>query len=59
MSEHILLCKRCSRYTMHETCHVCGDKTVSVVPAKYSPHDLYGKYRRQVKHDELKKKGWL
>ncbi|MBI5398134.1 RNA-protein complex protein Nop10 [Candidatus Woesearchaeota archaeon] len=59
MSESILLCKRCSHYTMYETCQSCGDKAVGVIPAKYSPHDPYGKYRRQAKRNELEKKGWL
>ena len=33
---------------MKETCS-CGEKTVTQKPAKYSPDDKWGKYRRAAK----------
>ena len=55
---HILWCSACGKFTMIESC-VCGGKAVCVRPSKYSPDDKYGAYRRKVKEDELKSKGWL
>ena len=39
----------------------CNTKTIDVKPAKYSPEDKYGKYRREVKKEQLKEEGiiWL
>ncbi|HIJ11633.1 TPA: RNA-protein complex protein Nop10 [Candidatus Woesearchaeota archaeon] len=54
--KHIHKCTLCSTYTMKETCS-CGGKTVQPKPPKFSPEDKYGKYRRQVKKEELKEKG--
>jgi rRNA maturation protein Nop10 len=34
-------------------------KTISPLPPKYSPEDLYGKYRRQVKRKDFVEKGLL
>jgi rRNA maturation protein Nop10 len=34
-------------------------KTISPLPPKYSPEDLYGKYRREVKKKDLIEKGLL
>jgi H/ACA ribonucleoprotein complex subunit 3 len=39
-------CEKCSTYTFKESCPKCGGKTINPVPAKYSPLDAYGKYRR-------------
>ena len=56
--EHILKCQSCGRYTMKETCS-CGGVAVNPKPAKYSPEDTYGKYRREAKKDDLKKEGLI
>tara|TARA_Y100000310_G_C20104725_1_gene544402 strand:- start:202 stop:363 length:162 start_codon:yes stop_codon:yes gene_type:complete len=45
----ILKCPKCSEYTMQETCSKCNKKTINPKPAKYSPEDKYGKYRRIAK----------
>lgn len=58
MARHILKCPQCSRYTLEELCSICLVKTVNSFPAKYSPEDKYGGYRREVKKKEWKKKGW-
>ena len=46
--KHILKCTSCRNYTMKEECS-CGGKAVSAKPAKYSPEDRFGKYRRLAK----------
>jgi len=45
---HILKCKSCNKYTLHEKCS-CGGTAVIVRPPKYSPDDPYAKYRRKAK----------
>lgn len=44
---------------MKDTCPKCSAKTNLAKPPKYSLEDKYGKYRREVKKEELKKKGLL
>jgi len=56
--KQILKCRQCGTYTMKEKCE-CGSKTTTVKPAKYSPEDKYGKYRRDVQRKELEEKGLL
>ncbi len=58
MARHILKCEKCNIYTMSETCK-CGGKAIPIKPAKFSPKDSYGEYRRQVKKVEWKEKGLL
>ncbi|MEK6904458.1 MAG: nucleolar RNA-binding Nop10p family protein, partial [Nanoarchaeota archaeon] len=45
MSE-ILRCEKCLEYTLNEKCNKCGSKAVSPRPAKYSPLDKWGEWRR-------------
>jgi len=52
----ILKCQECGKYTMNVKCS-CGGKAVLVIPAKYSPEDKYGSYRRKVKRKEWEEKG--
>lgn len=56
MSTEILRCPKCKTYSALEKCKDCGSKTLSPKPAKYSPEDPYGKYRRMAKKDEKEKK---
>ncbi|MBW9223509.1 RNA-protein complex protein Nop10 [Methanothermococcus sp. SCGC AD-155-E23] len=42
-------CPRCKRYTLKDICSVCGEKTVTVKPPRFSLEDRYGKYRRMLK----------
>ena len=44
-------------YTLGETCPKCGKPTAEAGPAKYSPEDRFGKYRRKLKLMERAKKG--
>jgi H/ACA ribonucleoprotein complex subunit 3 len=50
MSKEILFCNKCEKFTMKERC--CGQKTNSLKPAKYSPEDKWGKYRREAKKEQ-------
>lgn len=56
--KHILKCKACGRYTLKEKCD-CGEKALSMKPAKYSPKDAYAIYRIKVKEKERKKQGLI
>jgi H/ACA ribonucleoprotein complex subunit 3 len=51
MAEHILKCSKCGKYTMQESCS-CGGKAVNPKPAKYSPEDKMGEYRRKAKEQQ-------
>jgi H/ACA ribonucleoprotein complex subunit 3 len=45
-------CNTCSVYTLKGKCPGCGGKTLSPHPAKFSPGDKYGKYRRMLRRKE-------
>ena len=49
----------CKKYTMKESCPICKGAVLSQKPAKYSPEDRYGAYRRLAKKEDLVKKGML
>ena len=51
MSQEILYCSNCKGYTLKNTCKLCNNKTESPKPAKFSPLDKYGKYRRLYKKE--------
>ncbi len=42
-------CPKCNTYTLKEVCPVCGTRTVSAHPPRYSPVDKYARYRRMAK----------
>jgi H/ACA ribonucleoprotein complex subunit 3 len=47
MTESILrVCRSCARYTFQDACPNCHGATRSPHPARYSPQDRWGKYRR-------------
>ncbi|MDP3918478.1 MAG: RNA-protein complex protein Nop10 [Nanoarchaeota archaeon] len=52
MSKHILYCSNCNKYTLKEACPSCDNKLLNPKPAKYSPEDKYGKYRRVAKKEQ-------
>ncbi|MEM0129223.1 MAG: RNA-protein complex protein Nop10 [Thermoplasmata archaeon] len=41
-------CPECGRYTLASRCPACGAATRTPHPARYSPHDRFGKYRRML-----------
>ncbi|MDA1196987.1 MAG: RNA-protein complex protein Nop10 [Nanoarchaeota archaeon] len=51
-------CKKCNAYTLKDTCPHCNASTNNPIPAKFSPEDKYGSYRRTAKA-ELRKEGSL
>ena len=57
--KHILKCQKCGQYTMQETCPKCKSKTENPKPAKWSPDDQYGDYRREAKKEIFKQKGLI
>ncbi|HOT06060.1 MAG: Ribosome biogenesis protein Nop10 [Methanosaeta sp. PtaB.Bin039] len=46
MRSKILRCPACDSYTLKEICPNCGTATRGTRPARFSPEDRYGKYRR-------------
>lgn len=42
-------CTECREYTLQETCPRCGGRAVANRPAKFSPEDHHGDYRRRLK----------
>ncbi|MEE8168189.1 MAG: RNA-protein complex protein Nop10 [Candidatus Hydrothermarchaeales archaeon] len=48
-------CKLCRIYTLAEACRECGAPTTTPHPARFSPEDPYGKYRRKLKLELLSK----
>ncbi|MBQ6218330.1 MAG: RNA-protein complex protein Nop10 [Methanosphaera sp.] len=45
-------CRNCNEYTLQETCPECNEKTGVIFPARFSPQDKYGKYRRMLKKQQ-------
>jgi H/ACA ribonucleoprotein complex subunit 3 len=44
-------CPECGRYTLKNICPKCNAKTIFEKPPKFSPEDVYGKYRRLMKKE--------
>ena len=55
MSREILYCKNCKKYSMQKICTICGKENQTPKPAKFSPLDKYGKYRRLYKKEMASK----
>ncbi|WP_010478770.1 RNA-protein complex protein Nop10 [Thermococcus zilligii] len=53
MHSRIKKCPKCGRYTLKETCPVCGEKTRVAHPPRFSPEDPYGEYRRRLKREQM------
>ncbi|MGB7788726.1 RNA-protein complex protein Nop10 [Methanoregula sp.] len=51
MTGRIRHCSADNIYTLSPTCPVCGQPTAVAHPARFSPEDKYGKYRRLAQHD--------
>ncbi|WP_128692968.1 RNA-protein complex protein Nop10 [Methanoculleus taiwanensis] len=49
MSGRIRRCAYDRTYTLRETCPACGCRTRVAHPARFSPQDRYGRYRRMVR----------
>ncbi|RLG87556.1 MAG: RNA-protein complex protein Nop10 [Thermoprotei archaeon] len=46
-------CPRCGRYTLSDVCPVCGARTVSAHPHRFSPEDRFVHYRVLAKYGDL------
>ncbi|MFH0861503.1 MAG: RNA-protein complex protein Nop10 [Candidatus Altiarchaeota archaeon] len=42
-------CPECRTYTLKDSCIKCSAQTRNMAPARYSPQDPYGRYRRLMK----------
>ena len=51
MKTEILECGECKTYTLNKECTKCKTKTITNKPARFSPEDKYGHYRRLAKND--------
>ncbi len=56
--KHILKCTVCAKYTLNEKC-TCGGLAAMPKPAKFSPEDNYGGYRRKAKQETFKERDLL
>ncbi len=56
--KEIRYCTTCKKHTIAEECG-CSLNAIPVAPARYSPEDKYGSYRRKAKEEERKKQGLL
>jgi len=56
MKVEILYCKSCDIFTIKKACPKCSFMTLSTKPAKYSPEDKYGHYRRLAKQQIIDEK---
>jgi H/ACA ribonucleoprotein complex subunit 3 len=54
---HLYYCSKCKEYTLETTCPRCKDKTHEPKPPRFSPQDHYGSYRRELKKQQIKKRG--
>jgi H/ACA ribonucleoprotein complex subunit 3 len=48
----ILFCEKCKTYTLDKICIKCGEKTKIKKPARFSPQDRHGEYRRKLKKQQ-------
>jgi len=56
VAKHVLLrrCPNCGMYTLRrDKCPYCGGTPGAAHPAKFSPEDPYGEYRRKAKLAEI------
>ncbi len=50
MTESLLrLCRACGQYTLRAACPKCGTATRTPHPARFSPQDRWGRYRRALR----------
>ncbi|MCE5296704.1 MAG: RNA-protein complex protein Nop10 [Euryarchaeota archaeon] len=48
MKTSLRKCDTCQEYTLKDLCPRCGKATIVPIPARFSPDDRYGKYRRML-----------
>ncbi len=57
--KRIKYCTYCKRYTLEDNCPICGRPTIINSPTRYSNDPNIIVYRRELKEEQLKKKGLL
>jgi H/ACA ribonucleoprotein complex subunit 3 len=57
--KHLRYCQNCNKYTLKLNCPECNAASIINKPAKFSPEDPYGSYRRAAKLELLEKRGLL
>jgi len=45
------VCRTDGTYTLRDVCPRCSAATVAPLPARYSPEDRYGRYRRALRRE--------
>ncbi len=53
----LLYCSACKLYTLRDRCKKCGSPTSTPHPARFSPEDPYGGYRRKLKMEFMERHG--
>lgn len=48
MKTSLRKCRSCDEYTLKDKCPRCGAMTIVPIPARYSPEDRWGEYRRML-----------
>ncbi|HPE62839.1 MAG TPA: RNA-protein complex protein Nop10 [Methanothrix sp.] len=51
MRSKIKKCRACNLYTLKDVCPICGASTSQTKPARFSPEDRYGRYRRALRQE--------
>ena len=59
MRSEIRRCGECGRYTLQQSCPVCGSPSSCPIPPRYSPEDRMGEYRRRAIVEEYGENGKL
>ncbi|MDI6707819.1 MAG: RNA-protein complex protein Nop10 [Candidatus Thermoplasmatota archaeon] len=49
MKTRLRKCLHCNLYTLKQVCSKCHSQTTVPIPARFSPEDRYGKYRRMLR----------
>ena len=48
MRTYLRRCPSCRTYSLHDNCKSCNVPTAVLAPARFSPEDHYGTYRRRL-----------
>ncbi|MCL2031877.1 MAG: RNA-protein complex protein Nop10 [Methanomassiliicoccaceae archaeon] len=57
MSSSLRKCASCGKYSLESECPSCGSPAGNPAPAKFSPDDRYGDYRRKAIIEEYGENG--
>lgn len=57
MKSSLRKCPKCGAYSTKDKCQSCDVNTITAHPAKFSPDDRYGEYRRKSIKEEYGENG--